>query len=72
MRTPKHLTLQKFEAIDMPLRDAITFGARASGVHSRIITVYAIGETDEFSNMSARFSYTSPVNRLFVSFRQAN
>jgi hypothetical protein len=52
MRTPKHLTLQKFEAVDMSLRDAITFRARASGVHGGIIPEDTIGKTREFGDVT--------------------
>ena len=52
MRTAKHVPLQKFQAIDMSLRDAITFSARASGVHSGIIPEDTIGKTLEFGDMT--------------------
>jgi hypothetical protein len=38
MSTAKHLSLQKFEPVDMSLRDAIILRPRASGVHGGIIT----------------------------------
>ena len=36
MSTTKHLALEKFEPIDMPLGGAITFRPRASGVHGGV------------------------------------
>jgi hypothetical protein len=52
MRSAKHLSLQKFEPVDMSLRDAITLRPRASGVHSGIIPIDAIGKTLEFDDMT--------------------
>ncbi len=50
MSTAKHLSLQKFEPVDMSLRNAITLRPRASGVHGGIIPIDAIGETLEFGD----------------------
>ena len=45
MGTTKHLTFQKFQAVDMPLRDAITFWSRAGSIDSGIIAINAVGKT---------------------------
>ncbi|GAC1409823.1 MAG: hypothetical protein NVSMB49_29000 [Ktedonobacteraceae bacterium] len=52
MGTTKHLTLEKFEAVDMSLRDAIIPFARASGVHSGIISMNAVDKTGELGYLS--------------------
>ena len=52
MRTAKHLTLQKFEPVDMSLCDAVTLGPGESCVHSSIISEDAIGKTLEFSDLT--------------------
>src|SRR5436190_19457285 len=52
MGTAKHLPLQKFEAIDMSLCDAVTLRPRASCIHSSIIPEDTIGKTLEFSDLT--------------------
>jgi hypothetical protein len=52
MSTAKHLSLQKFEPVDMSLRDAITLRPRASGVHGGIIPIDAIGKTPQFGDVT--------------------
>jgi hypothetical protein len=52
MSPAKHLPLEKFEAVDMPLRDAITLRPGESCVHSSIISEDAIGKTLEVGDMT--------------------
>src|SRR6266571_270614 len=52
MSATKHLTFQKFEPVDMSLRDPVTLRPRASCVHSGIIPEDAIGKTLEFGDMT--------------------
>ena len=50
MSTAKHLPLEKFEAIDMPLDDSIAPGKRESGSNRGIIPSDAIDKAGEFSH----------------------
>ncbi len=50
--TTEHLPLQKFEAVDMPLRDAITPLGRESGANSGIISTNPVDKTGEFGHMT--------------------
>src|SRR5258708_36829492 len=64
MRTAKHLALEKFEAIDMTLRDAVTLRPRASCVHSGIIPQDAIGKTPQFGDMTLFCSFQPLIQGL--------
>ena len=50
--TAKHVALQKFEAVDMSFRHAITPLRRASGANSGIIATYPVDKTREFCHMT--------------------
>jgi hypothetical protein len=48
MRATKHLALQKFEPIDMSLRDAITPLGRESGANGGIISTNPVDKAAQF------------------------
>ena len=52
MSATKHLAFQKFEAVDLSFRHAITPIRRASGANSSIIAAYPVGKTREFCHMT--------------------
>src|SRR5947209_8734892 len=52
MRTAKHLPLEKFEAIDMALDDAITPRQTARRSHSRVIPANPVDKTGEVPHMA--------------------
>src|SRR6266567_6787091 len=63
MGTTKHLPFQKFQAIHMPLNDAIAPRKRESRPYSGIITANAIGKTLEFGDLAFRCTL-KPVRKL--------
>ena len=64
MGAAKHLTLQKFEPIDMSLCDAVTLGPGESCVHGGIIPQDAIGKTLEFGDLTRFRSVQPPMQYL--------
>ena len=64
MGAAKHLTLQKFEPIDMSLCDAVTLGPGKSCVHGGIIPQDAIGKTLEFGDLTRFRSVQPPMQYL--------
>src|SRR6266436_5717064 len=67
MCSAKHLPLQKFEAIDMSFRRAITPLRRASGANSGIIATYPIDKTGEFSHMTGFGSVEPGIQSLHLA-----
>ena len=63
----KHLPLQKFEAVDMTLRRAITPLRRASGANSGIIATYSVDKTGEFSHMTGFGSVEPGIQSLHLA-----
>src|SRR5437588_6649759 len=70
MSTTKHLPLEKFEAIDMSLDDAIAPGKRASGAHRSIIARDAIDKADEFSHLALFCPLEPGVQGLSLAFSE--
>src|SRR6266487_2320199 len=68
MRAAKHLALQKFEPVDMPLRDAITLRPRASSTNSGIISTDAIGKAPQFCYLALLRFLEPPIQCLFLAF----
>lgn len=68
MRTAKHLAFEKFEAIDMSLRDAIAPLARASSTNSGIIATNAIDKTAQFAHLTGFGSFEPAVQCLYLAF----
>jgi hypothetical protein len=52
MGTTEHLALQKFEAIDMPLCDAVTPLERASCMNGGVIATNPIDKAGEFGHLA--------------------
>src|SRR5437764_14271103 len=68
MGTAKHLPLQKFEPIDMALRDAITPRQAESRVNSSIISTNAVDKAAEFAHMTRFGSLEPAVQCLHLAF----
>jgi len=52
MSATKHLALEKFEPIDMSLRDPITPFGRESGANSGIISTNPVDKTAQFGHIT--------------------
>src|SRR5712692_6495561 len=68
MGTAKHLPLQKFEPIDMALRDAIAPRQAESRVNSSIISTNAEDFAAEFAHMTRFCSLEPAVQCLHLAF----
>ncbi len=68
MGTTEHLALQKFEAVDMPLRDAITPLGRESGPNSSIISTNPVDKTAQFGHMTGFGALEPAVQCLLLAF----
>ncbi len=68
MSPSKHLPLEKFEAIDMSLHDAVVPRKPESRLHSGIVSTNPVDKTAQFSHMT-RFRLLEPgVQGLHLAF----
>ena len=68
MGTTEHLALQKFEPIDMALRDAITPRQAESRMNSSIISTNAVDKAAKFAYMTRFCSLEPAVQCLHLAF----
>src|SRR5438128_10968296 len=68
MGTAKHLPLEKFEAIDMALDDAITPRQRACRSHSSVIPSDPIDKAPQFAHLALFSSLEPSIKRLDLAF----
>ncbi len=55
MSTAKHLPLEKFQAIDMPLHNPVAEGQREGSTNGGIISTNPVDKAAEFAHMTPGF-----------------
>src|SRR5439155_7952649 len=68
MSATKHLALQKFEPVDMPLRGAITPRQAESSANSGIVSTNPIDEAAQFAHMTGFCLLKPGVQCLLLAF----